>query len=215
MSAPSFEPSAFAVSVLAWQVMMTAMMVPVALPWVRTFARLTAAPAGAGGTGAPALVGFPVWLFAGGYLTVWLGFGVAGALAQTALGAPHHGGPPPTDGALGAALLLVAGAYQLTPAKAACLRHCRNPLSYLLERWRNGPPAPYGVGLRHGIFCLGCCWALMALALAVGVMDLLWMAGLSALVAVENLTRWGPRVGRAAGWLLLAGGAGRALALLA
>src|SRR5206468_284506 len=88
---------------------------------------------------------------------------------------------------VGALVLIGAGLFQFTAIKYACLRHCRNPLTYFLRRWRNGPPSGFRVGLEHGVFCVGCCWALMATTFAVGVMSVAWMVGLAAVSALEQL----------------------------
>src|SRR5690242_3097372 len=120
-----------------------------------------------------------------------------------------------TSPVLGSLLLIAAGAYQWTPFKQACLRHCRSPLQFLLRYWQDGPAGAFLVGLRHGTYCLGCCWLLMAVLFAVGVMNLAWVAALSLLVLVEKLLPKGLWVAKVAGlvlmgwggWLALSGGA--------
>lgn len=174
-----------------WWGMMLVMMAPAAWPWLRSAGMLV--PAGA--PRSERVLSAP--LFATGYAGVWLGFAVAAAGLQTGLHALSVLGP---DMALrrplaGTALIGV-GLYQLTPLKAACLSHCRNPLTFFLQRWRRGPRGALSMGAAHGLFCVGCCWALMAAAFAVGVMSLLWMAALTAVVTAESLAPWGPRFGR-------------------
>lgn len=192
--------SSFLLAALMWFGMMAAMMLPVSIPWVRALISLSD-----GGRGVRA--GVPSarepWarvrsgaLFLAGYLSVWLLFSLAAAAVQLGTAAVV---PLDRDGPLAGFLLVGAGLYQLSPVKAACLRHCRNPLTYFLTRWRDGPRGALGMGWGHGLYCLGCCWALMALALVLGVMNLLWMAVLAAVVCVENLAPGGAVIGRIAG----------------
>ena len=194
--------SAFPVAALMWFGMMAAMMMPVSVPWVRVLISL----GDEGGRGSRPAAGGEVagwWarirsgmLFLAGYLGVWLLFSLAAAAVQFWLGEriALAGGSP-----LAGAALVSAGLYQLSPVKAACLRHCGNPLTYFLTRWRDGPRGALGMGWGHGLWCLGCCWALMALALVLGVMNLLWMAVLAAVVLIENVAPGGPVIGRVAG----------------
>ena len=104
---------------------------------------------------------------------------------------------------LGAALLIGAGLYQLTPLKYACLRHCRSPFDFIANHWRQGTGGAFRMGLEHGLFCLGCCWVLMALLFYGGVMNLWWIAGLAIYVLLEKLAPAGPRLGRYTGALLI------------
>ncbi len=178
---------------------MTAMMAPVAVPWARTFGDLASGPsrsrAGA------------IAAFGAGYFTAWLGYSLAGAGAQLAL---QRVGLLDAGLALGSVaagvVLVLAGLVQVTPLKQACLAHCRNPLTYFLARWQNGPTGGFRLGLGHGLFCVGCCWALMATAFALGVMNLLWMAVLTAIVYIEQLAPHGDRIGRVAGAALVVAG---------
>ncbi len=107
---------------------------------------------------------------------------------------------------LGGVLLLVAGVFQWTSLKQACLAKCRSPLSFLMTEWREGPTGALVMGIRHGAYCVACCWALMALLFVVGVMNLLWVAGLTVLVLAERVLPGGPAVSRAAGALLVVAG---------
>ena len=157
---------------------MTAMMAPTVMPWLTAVHRFTdRSVTRAGRFGATAA-------FASGYLVVWLAYSVCAAAAQVALqmfesvSAGSH---------VRAAVLVAAGLFQLAPLKHACLTHCRNPLTYFLTRWRSGPVGGFHMGLGHGAYCVGCCWALMATALALGVMNLWWMAALTAAVFVEQV----------------------------
>ncbi len=192
--------SSFLLAASMWFGMMAAMMLPVSIPWVRALISLSD---GGGGVRAGVPSAREPWarvrsgaLFLAGYLSVWLLFSLAAATVQLGTAAVV---PLDRDGPLAGFLLVGAGLYQLSPVKAACLRHCRNPLTYFLTRWRDGPRGALGMGWGHGLYCLGCCWALMALALVLGVMNLLWMAVLAAVVCVENLAPGGAVIGRIAG----------------
>ena len=104
---------------------------------------------------------------------------------------------------VGGIVVIVAGIYQLTPLKSACLTHCRSPFNFILNHWRGGAPGAMRMGLEHGLYCLGCCWLLMALLFAAGIMSLLWMAAISAFVFVEKLLPAGPWIARASGVAML------------
>jgi predicted metal-binding membrane protein len=183
-----------------WWAMTLAMMLPTSLPWFLVLARVGRNP----GT---------VFGFAGGYLFLWFAYGLVAALLQLAL---RRGTLLGDDAALppvwSGALLVGAGLFQLTPLKNACLERCRNPLSYFLTHWNDGRWGSVAMGVRHGVDCLGCCWALMATAFALGVMNVLWMAVLTTVAAVEKLTPRGALLGRAFGVFLVGFGAFRAFA---
>jgi predicted metal-binding membrane protein len=164
------------VFVVAWTAMMAAMMLPSVLPLVLLYRR-GASP------GRTALLVM-------GYLAVWGAAGVPAWIAQELV--PMTASPI----ALG-----VAGLYQLTPAKQACLVKCRAPADFLMQHWGRGP---LRMGAAHGAWCLGCCWALMAVLVIVGMMGLAWVIGLAAVVAVEKLTRRGVYFSRVTGVILLA-----------
>lgn len=200
-------------TVLMWLAMMVAMMAPSALPMLLVFDRIASAQHGAS-KAAPASRATLAFLL--GYLALWAGFsvlatGVQAALHAAALLSPGMRSASP---ALDGILLLAAGAYQLSPLKQACLAQCRSPLAFVLSEWREGTRGAFLMGLRHGVFCLGCCWMLMALLFVGGVMNLLWIGGLAAVVLLEKvlpdprisvllgigLLAWG-------GWLLFAVGA--------
>jgi predicted metal-binding membrane protein len=104
---------------------------------------------------------------------------------------------------LAGAILLLAGLYQWTPAKHACLTQCRSPLGFLMSRWRDGVTGAFEMGVRHGIYCLGCCWALMCVLFAVGVMNLAWVAGLAAFVLLEKVGRAGMAIARIGGGAMI------------
>jgi predicted metal-binding membrane protein len=149
-----------------------------------------------------------VFLFGLGYAAVWVGFSACAALAQwtlhqAAMLSPAMAASSPR---LAAAILVTAGAYQLTPVKGACLTQCRSPLGFLMTNWREGKLGAVQMGLRHGAYCLGCCWALMCVLFVVGVMNLLWVAALTAFVLVEKIGPAGAVVARAAGALMIVSG---------
>lgn len=187
---------------LMWLVMTFAMMLPTAAPMILTFTDVAANK-----LDGRALMRRTA-AFVGGYLTVWAGF----CLAATALQAGLHALALTTPGLvvaspwLAGGLLIGAAAYQFTPLKDLCLTACRNPMTWLFGYWRNGDAGAFRMGLRHGGHCLGCCWALMLVMLVAGVMNLAWVALLSALMLAEKVLPRGDRAGRAAGLLLGAWG---------
>jgi predicted metal-binding membrane protein len=172
----SFEQTAL--MFVMWWVMMVAMMLPSAAPMILLFVAVSKRARPPGRT----------TLFASGYLLVWGGFSVIATLTQwqlTRVGLLE--GMRINSQWVAGLLLVVAGIYQLTPAKNACLRRCQSPLRFVAEHWRPGPAGALGMGLRHGGYCLGCCWALMALLFAGGVMNLAWIGGLAAYVLIEKV----------------------------
>jgi len=186
---------------LMWFGMMAAMMAPAAWPWVRAFHRFSGE--GRADAGATAR-------FASGYLLAWLAYAIGAALVQRALQLMAVM-PPSSDIVIprvGAVIFLIAGLYQFAPLKRACLTHCRTPLGYFLTRWRNGPIGALRMGLHHGLFCVGCCWALMATAFAVGVMNMWWMATLAMMALVEQVAPHGQLLRRALGAAFLVAGLG-------
>jgi predicted metal-binding membrane protein len=147
-------------------------------------------------------------VFLCGYLLVWVGFSVLATLVQwglqsAALLSPMMAGTSPI---LGGTLLIAAGIFQWTPVKDVCLAHCRSPMSFILSDWREGIGGAVLMGLHHGAFCVGCCWALMGLLFVAGVMNLLWVAALTVLVVIEKLAPRGDIVGRITGGALVAAG---------
>lgn len=188
-----------------WAVMMAAMMLPSALPTIRTFASICAKK---GDTAR--------WRsFVGGYLLVWAAFSVAATAMQWALQVAGWVDPMivSRSALLSAALLVIAGVYQFSPLKRVCLSRCRSPLGFLLGEWRDGIRGGLVMGLRHGLYCLGCCWALMALLFVGGVMNLVWIAALSITVAIEKLVPHGDRLALLLGAVLIGAGAWHVLAL--
>jgi len=183
MSAAGWSFSGAVVFVAIWTVMMAAMMLPAAAPMIMIFASAQAR------RGQAALV--PTWIFTGGYLLVWLAAGVivyvtVEVVTDTAshLGAIERGAWAPL--ALGI-ILIMAGVYQFTPIKRVCLRHCRSPFAFVAMHWRDGRLGAVQMGVLHGIFCLGCCWALFAVLVAAGAMSLAWMLALTLVVFAEKV----------------------------
>lgn len=194
-----------------WTVMMAAMMLPSALPMTLAYARY-GRMGDSGGNGGAAL---SIGSFVGGYLVLWAGFSLAATLAQALLiqGAvlsPMMMTIMP-EGVAGA-VLIAAGVYQLTPAKEACLRQCRSTFGFLATEWRDGARGALVMGLRHGAFCVGCCWALMAVLFVTGVMNILWVALLTLFVLVEKAAPLGGWAARAGGIAMI--GAGLAMIAL-
>ena len=188
---------------LMWAVMMAAMMLPSAMPLLSLYDAALRKRAGAGSAG------LRVYAMAGGYLLTWAAFSVGATALQRLLARALVLNPMmemPGRTAVGITLLL-AGLYQLTPWKATCLRQCRSPLGFIVQRWRNGTGGAGLMGLEHGAYCLGCCWALMLLLFAGGVMNLTIIVGLTAIVLIEKVTPVGVAVSRALGVGLIAGGA--------
>jgi predicted metal-binding membrane protein len=197
MAMPEMEPwtlAEFAAIVAMWLVMMVAMMLPSATPMLLLFA---ATQRERPTRGEPA----PVLAFAGGYLLVWGTFSVAAAALQAAMQQSMllSSDLAMRGGWLPATVLALAGVYQLTPLKSACLVRCRSPLGFLLSQWRDGAGGALVMGLRHGAFCVGCCWALMALLFVGGVMNLAWVAVLAVFVLAEKVLPYGVWLSRATG----------------
>jgi predicted metal-binding membrane protein len=135
-----------------------------------------------------------------GYLAVWTGYSVGAAGLQWALhdyGLLSTGDTVPV--AAGGGALMLAGLYQWSAVKYACLRHCRSPLGFFLSSWRDGGPGAPRMGFQHGLYCVGCCWALMGLSFVAGLMNLLWMAAVTVFVFVDHIFPSGLWLSRLAG----------------
>lgn len=203
-------PAHAAMIVLMWWIMMIAMMTPSAAPTLLLFAALRR------GARQPEEARAQTLWFLAGYLLIWALFSVAATALQWGLQAA--GMISATMMAVSSvhaagAILILAGAYQFSPLKAACLRHCRSPARFLTEQRRSGSAGALVMGAHHGAFCLGCCWALMALLFVGGVMNLYWILGVALLVAIEKTAPFGVSTGRIIGlglvlvgaWILLTG----------
>lgn len=180
-----------------WSIMMVAMMLPSATPMILTFAGMQRKKGG-GRPQEATRAEMRVWLFVGGYLAVWLGFSIGATALQAlfqsvALLSPMMAS---TSVVLSGSILIAAGLYHFTPLKASCLRHCRSPLEFVLHHWRPGNGGAIRMGLEHGAYCLGCCWALMLLLFVGGVMNLLWIALITTYVAVEKIAPLEGRLNR-------------------
>jgi predicted metal-binding membrane protein len=194
----AWRPTELAGLFTMWVVMMVAMMLPSVAPIVILFLGVLRRRHGSR---------LPLGLtatFLGGYLLVWAGFSLLATVGQWSLhraallSAEAMQATPVVSGIL----LLAAGAFQWTPAKRACLSHCRSPFHFFSTEWREGSRGALMMGLRHGAWCVGCCWLLMSLLFVAGVMNLAWVAVLAAIVLLEKVTPAGPSVGRAIGALL-------------
>lgn len=190
-----------------WAAMMAAMMLPSSLPMVLAFVHLSAHQ----GERARARV------FVGAYLLVWTAVSAAATALQWALQAAGLLDPmaASTSPWLTGLLLLIAGLYQFSPLKRACLAHCRSPLGFLLGEWRSGAGGAFRMGLRHGLLCAGCCWALMALLFVGGAMNLAWVVALAIVVAIEKMAPRGEVIAAPLGLALIAAGLWKLAALLA
>jgi predicted metal-binding membrane protein len=178
-----------------WSVMIVAMMLPGAIPAILLYARLVATNRAAGNV-LPS-----TWTFTLGYLAVWTAFALAATVLQAFLEARDLLSPmlASADRWLTGGLLLLAGVYQWLPVKAACLDRCQTPLQAFLRNWRPGMLGAFRMGSGYGTFCVGCCWALMLLMFAAGVMNLLWVALITGFILVERLLSNGKLFGRLGG----------------
>ncbi len=186
---------------LMWSAMALAMMLPTAGPMILTYAEIADTAARKG-----ELVVSP-FVLAGGYIAVWLGFALIATSLQVLLTqavrlAPW---PGPAGALVSAGLFVGAGLYQFSPLKQACLAACQRPFPFFFANWTNRASGVFRLGLRQGMHCLGCCWALMLVMLAVGTMNVAWMAGLGAIMAAEKMTST-PRVSRLVGTVFVAVG---------
>jgi predicted metal-binding membrane protein len=182
-----------------WAVMMVGMMLPSALPMILLYQQMLRRQPHSPRRQLALLT------FCLAYLLVWIGFSLLATAAQWGLDRLALLSPQMRSDSqwLGASLLIGAGAYQWLPGKAACLAHCQGPVLFLLAHWRPGIAGGWRMGLAHGLYCLGCCWALMGLLFLGGVMNLLWAALIGAYVLLEKMLPQGLWLARMAGLLLL------------
>ena len=181
-----------------WSAMMIAMMLPAAAPMVLTFIALCRHKRQAG----------RAWIFVAAYLAIWAAFSAGATALHWGLQTTNLITPMMASNSiwLTGILLVVAGAVQFTRLKEVCLQHCRTPMGFLLTEWRDGAVGAWRMGFKHGLLCLGCCWALMGLLFVAGVMNLAWVAALTAAVAIEKLHPAGVRIGKFLGGILIVSG---------
>ena len=184
-----------------WAVMMVAMMVPSVTPLILMFARANREKGGSRVVGSAGILLL-------GYLLVWWSFSVLATLVQWRLHSAALLSPMmiSTSSVLGGLLLVAAGVYQFTPLKRVCLVHCRSPLSFLMSEWRDGRWGTLVMGLKHGAYCVGCCWILMAVLFVAGVMNLLWVGAIAVFVLVEKVALRRKELGRIVGAALIVAG---------
>jgi predicted metal-binding membrane protein len=189
---------------IMWSVMMFAMMIPSAAPMILLFTKINRQRHERED---PTL---PTVTLVCGYLFAWTAFSALATAAQWGLHSAALLSPDmmSRSSLLGGGLLVVAGAFQWTRWKQACLVHCRSPIHFFMSEWDPGVPGALRMGVRHGVYCVGCCWVLMALLFVGGVMNLLWVAALAVLVLVEKILPRGELFGRIAGVVLIVVGMG-------
>lgn len=196
---PTFEVSV-ALNIAMWGLMTIGMMLPTATPMIGAYFTLALAR--------PSHIkSRDIWGLCGGYVAVWLAFSIGAGFAQWELAqlglVSAHG--VSVSAFLSVSLLLMAGLYQFSAIKAACLSRCRSPLSYFISAWRDGLVGAFNMGVRHGLDCLGCCWALMLLAFVGGTMNLIWMGLATGLMVLEKLPSIGRPLTKPLGVLLVGG----------
>jgi predicted metal-binding membrane protein len=183
----------FVAFLVAWVAMMAAMMFPAVVPVVRLYAMAAAKGRAA-----------PVAVFVAGYIVLWSAIGIPAFFAWSRLSQPLMQGTP-WAGRVAGGVAVATGLYQLTPLKTVCLRHCRSPLSFFMRHGKHldRSTGAFVAGVRHGVFCVGCCWMLMALLVAFGAMQLAWMLGLAVLILLEKIAPFGEQLARVTGAALL------------
>ncbi len=197
----------FGIALAMWAVMALAMMLPTAMPMITAFGDIQGA---ARAKGLPVV---PGWVFSAGYLIVWGALAVVAATLQwgTSLAMGEEPVLASTAPIVGGGLLVLAGLYQWSALKAACLSQCRSPMRFFMVHWRDGRMGGFRMGLRHGVFCVGCCWALMVLMFVGGTMNLVWMAVLTVVMLLEKVLPRGDVFGRVLGVIFVVWGAALAI----
>jgi predicted metal-binding membrane protein len=198
MQARSWSVGETAGLAVMWIVMMTAMMIPSVAPVILLFAGVSRRRRAQG------VLAAPVSVFILGYLLAWSIYAVFAAVTQSSLHSAAFLSPAMRSESplLGGGLLILAGLYQWLPIKGACLSHCRSPLGFFTAEWREGTSGALVMGVRHGSYCVGCCWALMALLFVAGVMNLFWVVAIAGFVLAEKVLPNGRLLGRITGALL-------------
>jgi predicted metal-binding membrane protein len=188
-----------------WVAMMMAMMFPSVYPMVLLFARVSK-----GQVGQSAQTRVPTWIFVAGYLAIWTLVG--GVVYLASLLVRWGNGQVGWLGEwafVGSPIILIGvGLYQFSRWKGVCLTHCRSPLSFILHQWREGMLGAFRMGIDHGAYCVGCCWGLMLVMFVMGLMSLVWMGGLTIVIFLEKVTRYGPALSKVVGSILIVLGVG-------
>jgi len=197
----AWSPMNFVLTFIMWWVMMMGMMIPSAAPMILLFDKLNKNKHGSKFVSTT--------IFVAGYLIMWglfsfLATFVQWGLERASLMMPMAQVKSPI---LGGIIFIMAGLYQFTPLKHACLKHCRSPFAFIMNEWRDGKLGAIKMGASHGAYCLGCCWFLMALLFVSGVMNLIWVAAIAAYVLAEKVMPAGQWVARVGGLLMIAFGA--------
>ncbi|MEJ2378480.1 MAG: DUF2182 domain-containing protein [Pseudolabrys sp.] len=201
MPVGTWDASAFLVVALMWAAMVLAMMLPSAGPMILTYAEIAETAARKGEKIVSPLA------IAAGYAVVWLGFAAAATLAQFVFtrAALMDDGMASASGLFSGAIFIAAGIYQFSALKHACLTQCRKPFPFFFAHWETSTRGVLRLGVTQGLYCLGCCWAMMAVMFAVGAMNVVWMAGLGVVMTLEKMVS-GNRLTYALGVLLIAAG---------
>ncbi len=201
-----WEASYWLVMASMWWIMMIAMMMPSAAPVVLLYARVYRHAQRRKQIDSPYV---PVASFVSGYLFAWLLFSLVATGMQwslESLGLLDAMMMWSSHAVMSGGLLLAAGIYQYLPLKQVCLKHCRSPVDFVSRHWRQGHAGAAVMGIEHGLYCVGCCWLVMALLFVGGIMNLVWVAGLAILVLIEKISPAGDLVARAAGAVMIAAG---------
>lgn len=201
VSGATWDASGFAIVALMWGAMTLAMMLPSAAPMILTYAEIADTAVRKGERIVSPFV------LAAGYSLVWLGFAVIATLAQHAFtrGALLDSGMTSASGLFSGAIFIGAGVYQFSALKHACLTQCQSPFPFFFANWATTPRGVFRLGVKQGLYCLGCCWAMMLAMFAVGVMNVIWMAALGVVMTVEKIGT-GKRFTYVVGAALIAGG---------
>jgi len=198
MKIPVWTASYFGAMLLMWVIMMIGMMAPTTIPMAFIYAAVSRKAKKQGSVIAPTSI------FVSGYLVMWSVFSLFATLAQWGLNEAALLSPMMVSNSpwFGATLLIIAGIFQFTPLKDSCLQHCRAPAHFISESWRPGSFGAFRMGLKHGIYCIGCCWILMGLLFFGGVMSITWIAAITLFVLLEKVLPLGDKGGRVAGGVM-------------
>lgn len=199
MQMPEWTAGYFLMMFLMWAIMMIGMMLPSVVPTVLIYSAVARKSARQETPVAP------TGAFVSGYVAIWIGFSSVATLLQMGLDQAGLLSPMMVSKStvLGACLLIIAGIYQWLPLKDKCLHQCRSPVDFISTHWQTGTLGAFKMGISHGGYCLGCCWALMALLFVGGVMNLLWIAGITLFVLLEKVLPLGDKGGRVSGILMI------------